>query len=104
MTFEACARDWLERQNFIKSTRKTTRQGLEVYAYPVIGSRELAEISENDIDRIFEQERLFNRKDDFMERTFRTLDTIFEELVEKGKFLRTRFFTFTIRLFFPTKN
>ena len=84
MTFEAYARDWLERQNFIKSTRKTTRQGLEVYAYPVIGSRELAEISENDIDRIFEQERLFNRKGDFMERTFRTLDTILDELVEKG--------------------
>lgn len=84
MTFEAYARDWLERRNFIKSTRKTTRQGLEVYAYPVIGSRELAEISENDIDRIFEQERLFNRKGDFMERTFRTLDTILDELVEKG--------------------
>ena len=85
MTFEAYARDWLERQNFIKSTRKWTRQGLEVYDFPVIGSKELSEISEGDIDRIFEQERLFNRKGDFMERTFRTLDTIFEELVEKGK-------------------
>lgn len=36
MTFEAYARDWLERQNFIKSTRKWTRQGLEVYDFPVI--------------------------------------------------------------------
>lgn len=26
MTFEAYAREWLERQNFIKSTRKWTRQ------------------------------------------------------------------------------
>ena len=85
MTFEAYARDWLERQNFIKSTRKWTRQGLEVYDFPVIGSKELSEISEGDIGRIFEQERLFNRKGDFMERTFRTLDTIFEELVEKRK-------------------
>ena len=31
MTFEAYAREWLERQNFIKSTRKWTRQGLEIY-------------------------------------------------------------------------
>jgi hypothetical protein len=85
MTFEAYARDWLERQNFIKSTRKWTRQGLEVYDLPVVGSKELSEIPEGDIDRISEQERLFNRKGDFMERTFRTLDTIFEELAEKGK-------------------
>ena len=34
MTFEVCAREWLERQNFIKSTRKWARQGLEIYAYP----------------------------------------------------------------------
>ena len=34
MTFEVCAREWLERQYFIKSTRKWARQGLEIYAYP----------------------------------------------------------------------
>jgi len=36
MTFEAYAREWLERQNFIKSTSKWTRQGLEIYTFPVI--------------------------------------------------------------------
>lgn len=81
MTFEAYAREWLERQNFIKSTRKWTRQGLEIYTFPVIGGKEITEVTEEDIDRIFTQERLFNRKGDFMERTFRTLDTIFEEMV-----------------------
>lgn len=40
MTFEAYARDWPERQNFIKSTRKWTRQGLEVYEFPIIGSKD----------------------------------------------------------------
>ena len=44
MTFEVCAREWLERQNFIKSTRKWAHQGLEIYAYPVIGDKELKEI------------------------------------------------------------
>ena len=29
MTFEVCAREWLERQNFIKRTRKWAHQGLE---------------------------------------------------------------------------
>jgi len=70
MTFEAYAREWLERQNFIKSTRKWTRQGLEIYTFPVIGGKEITEVTEEDIDRIFTQERLFNRKGDFMERTF----------------------------------
>ena len=51
MTFEAYAREWLERQNFIKSTRKWARQGLEIYAYPVIGDKELKEITEVDIDQ-----------------------------------------------------
>ena len=74
MTFETYAREWLERQNFIKSTRKWTRQGLEIYTFPVIGGKEITEVTEEDIDRIFTQERLFNRKGDFMERTFRTLD------------------------------
>ena len=56
MTFEVCAREWLERQNFIKSTRKWARQGLEIYAYPVIGDKELKEITEVDIDQIFVQD------------------------------------------------
>ena len=56
MTFEVCAREWLERQNFIKSTRKWAHQGLEIYAYPVIGDKELKEITEVDIDQIFMQE------------------------------------------------
>ncbi len=84
MTFEVCAREWLERQNFIKSTRKWARQGLEIYAYPVIGDKELKEITEVDIDQIFMQERLFNRKGDFMERSYRTLENIFDELVDTG--------------------
>ena len=29
MTFEAYARDWLERQNFSKNIRKTTRQSID---------------------------------------------------------------------------
>ena len=56
MTFEAYAREWLERQNFIKSTRKWTRQGLEIYTFPVIGGKEITEVTEEDIDRIFRQE------------------------------------------------
>ena len=84
MTFETYAREWLERQNFIKSTRKWTRQGLEVYSYPVIGGKEITEVTEDDIDRILSQERLFKRKGDFMERTFRTLETIFEEIVSRN--------------------
>lgn len=47
----------------------------------MIGGKEITEVTEENIDRIFTQERLFNRKGDFMERTFRTLDTIFEEMV-----------------------
>ncbi len=83
MTFETYAREWLERQNFIKSTHKTSRQSLEVYTFPVIGDMEIAQIKDDDIDRIFLQERLFRRKGDFMERIFRILDTILGELLEK---------------------
>ena len=64
MTFETYAWDWLERQNFIKSTRKHARQGLEVYSFPVIGGKEITEITEDDIDKILSQERLFKRKKD----------------------------------------
>ena len=84
MIFEEYARDWLERQNLTKSTRKYTRQGLEVYSFPVIGEKEITEVTEDDIDQIFIQERLFKRKGDFIERTFRMLDTIFEEMVYRN--------------------
>ena len=84
MTFETYARAWLEKQEFIKRTRKTTRQALEVYSFPVIGNKELTDIIDSDIDRIFYSVRLFNRKGDFVERTFRVLDNIFAELREKG--------------------
>lgn len=81
MKFEQYARDWLARQTLVKSTRKTTRQSLEVYAFPVIGQKEIADITESDVDEIFFQERLFNRRGDFMERVFRVLLAIFDELV-----------------------
>ena len=80
MTFEEYARDWLERQNFAQRRRKTARQGLEIYSFPVIGSLEIDKITEADIDKIFTSERLFNRKVDFLERTFRMLVRIFDEL------------------------
>ena len=83
MKFEPYAREWLSRQTLIKSTRKTTRQSMEVYAFPVIGQLEIADITENDIDEIFFSERLFNRKGDFMERVFRVLLDVFDELVEE---------------------
>ena len=73
MTFEEYARDWLERQNFAQRRRKTAIQGLEIYSFPVIGSLEIDKITEADIDKIFTSERLFNRKVDFLERTFRML-------------------------------
>lgn len=84
MTFEEYAIDWLEKQGFTKSTRKTTRQALEVYSFPVIGNKELTDITDSDIDQIFYSVRLFNRRGDFAERTFRVLDNIFAELREKG--------------------
>ena len=56
---------------------------MEVYAFPVIGQLEIADITENDIDEIFFSERLFNRKGDFMERVFRVLLDVFDELVEE---------------------
>ena len=64
MTFETYARAWLEKQEFIKRTRKTTRQALEVYSFPVIGNKELTDIIDSDIDQIFYSVRLFNRKGD----------------------------------------
>ena len=64
MTFETYVGAWLEKQGFIKSIRKTTRQALEVYSFPVIGNKELTDIIDSDIDRIFYSVRLFNRKGD----------------------------------------
>lgn len=73
MKFESYARDWMEQQNFIKSTRKTVRQALEVYTFPVIGDKEISDITEVDIDTIFQSERLFDRVGDFSERLYRTI-------------------------------
>ena len=42
MTFEAYARDWLERQNFSKNIRKTTRQSID-YICRAIGSIEISD-------------------------------------------------------------
>ena len=52
MTFEAYARDWLERQNFSKNIRKTTRQSID-YICRAIGSIEISDVAESDVDRIF---------------------------------------------------
>ena len=83
MTFENYARDWLDRQTFSKSIRKTTRQSLD-YICKAIGELEIEDISESDIDEIFYNEQLFRRQIDFMERTFRVLNTIFDEIRERG--------------------
>ena len=74
----------MEQQNFIKSTRKTVRQALEVYTFPVIGDKEISDITEADIDTIFQSERLFDRVGDFSERLYRVLDELFNEQVEKN--------------------
>lgn len=83
MTIEEYAREWLERQNFTKNIRKTTRRSVG-YICDGIGAKELSEIEEKDIDRIFENQRLFKRQADFTERTFRVLCSIFDELRENG--------------------
>lgn len=62
MKFEDYTGTWLDNQNLIKSTRKTTRQALDIYILPVIGSVELEDITEGMIDQIFTSERLFERK------------------------------------------
>ena len=41
-------------------------------------------MAESDVDRIFTDVQLFNRQIDFMERTFRVLNKLFEEIREKG--------------------
>ena len=41
-------------------------------------------MAESDVDRIFADVQLFNRQIDFMERTFRVLNKLFEEIREKG--------------------
>ena len=78
----------MEQQNFIKSTRKTVRQALEVYTFPVIGDKEISDITEADIDTIFQSERLFDRVGDFSERLYRVLDELFNEQVEKNLILK----------------
>lgn len=83
MKFEEYARDWLNRQDLIKSTLKTTRQALEIYCFPAIGDIDIANITESDIDRIFFNERLFNRRGDFIERVMRVLTAIFDEIMER---------------------
>lgn len=83
MKFEEYAWEWLDRQVLIKSTRKTTRQALDVYILTVIGNTEIEEISEENIDSIFASKRLFERGEDFTERTFRVLINIFDELSDR---------------------
>lgn len=83
MTIEEYAEEWLERQNFTKPIHKTTRQSVG-YICDGIGAKEVSEIEEKDIDRIFENQRLFKRQADFTERTFRVLNSICDELKEKG--------------------
>ena len=82
MTIEEYAKEWLARQNFTKPIHKTTRQSVG-YICDGIGAKEVSEIEEKDIDRIFENQRLFKRQADFTERTFRVLNNICDELREK---------------------
>ena len=49
---------------------------------------EIPAISEAVIDRIFTDVQLFCRQIDFMERTFRVLNSIFAELIESGIVLK----------------
>lgn len=83
MLFENYARDWLDRQTFSKSIRKKNRQSVD-YICKAIGGLEIEDISESDIDEIFYDEQLFRRQIDFMERTFRVLNKIFDEIRENG--------------------
>ena len=83
MKFEEYARDWLNRQDLIKSTLKTTRQALEIYCFPAIGDIDIANITESDIERVFINRRLLNRRGDFIERVMRVLTAIFDEIMER---------------------
>ena len=84
MKFETYARDWFRKQDLIKSTKKTTRQALDVYIFPVIGAKEIADIREEDVDTIFLQDRLVKRGLDFTERTFRVLTAVWDQLEGEG--------------------
>jgi len=84
MKFETYARDWFRKQDLIKSTKKTTRQALDVYILPVIGAKEIADVREEDVDAIFLQDRLMKRGPDFTERTFRVLTTVWDQLEGEG--------------------
>ena len=97
MTFEEYSRIWLEKQNLVKSTRKTTRQILENYCFTVIGSMNISDVEEADIDSIFICERLLNRGRDFTERTYRVLDKIFEESIVDGLIINNPVYLITYR-------
>lgn len=68
---------------FQQNIRKTTRQSID-YICRAIGPIEISDVEESDVDRIFTDVQLFNRQIDFMERTFRVLNKLFEEIREKG--------------------
>ncbi len=84
MKFETYARDWFRKQDLIKSTKKTTRQALDLYILPVIGEKEIADVREEDVDAIFLQDRLMKKGPDFTERTFRVLTTVWDQLEGEG--------------------
>ena len=84
MKFETYARDWFRKQDLIKSTKKTTRQALDVYILPVIGGKEISDVREEDVDTIFLQDRLVKRGLDFTERTFRVLTAVWDQLEGEG--------------------
>lgn len=81
MKFEENARDWLARQTLSKDMHKTTRQSMD-YICDAIGEKEISDIEEADIDQIFFNVSLFHRQIDFMERTFRVLNSLFDEMIE----------------------
>lgn len=55
---------------------------LEVYCFPRLETFDIANIIEP-TDRIFFNERLFNRRGDFIERVMRVLTAIFDEIMER---------------------
>lgn len=84
MKFETYARDWFRKHDLIKSTKKTTRQALDVYILPVVGTKEITDVREEDVDAIFLQDRLVKSGLDFTERTFRVLNAVWDQLEGEG--------------------
>lgn len=80
MRFVEYATSWLSKQTLIKSTLKTVRIAFELYINPFIGNIEIVDITEQNVDSIFLNERLIHRGLDFTERVFRVLTEIFDEL------------------------